>query len=133
MGKYLHIYCHNQHNEWVEYLSFFEQAINNNYNEATGYTPIELEQGHQPYRFRKRYNHKPDNQNVSIPLNIKIEHAKNRTIKLGNKRIERFNRTLKLQHLKVGDTILLKTNPVGRQIENTAKISLDYMMGLIVY
>ena len=37
LGKYMHIYCHDQHNKWAEYLSFFEKSINENYSEATGY------------------------------------------------------------------------------------------------
>ena len=39
----------------------------------------------------------------------------------GNKRIERFNRTHKLQKFNVGEKVLLKTNPVGKRIDNTAK------------
>ena len=31
LGKYLRIYCHDQHNNWAEYLPFFEKAINENY------------------------------------------------------------------------------------------------------
>ena len=70
LGKYLCIYCHNQHNRWVEYLPCFEQAINDNYSDATSYTPTELEQGRHHDRFRKWY--KPANQNLPIPLSIKL-------------------------------------------------------------
>ena len=67
------------------------------------YTPIEIEHDLQPDRFWKRYVHKPPNQNLPIPLSIKIEHAKRRIMEKGNKRIERFNRTHKLQKFNVGE------------------------------
>ena len=40
LGKYLRIYCHNQHNKWAEYLPFLEKAINENYSETTSYSPV---------------------------------------------------------------------------------------------
>ena len=126
LGKYLRIYCHNQHNKWAEYLPFLEKAINENYSEAT----IEIEDDRQPNRFWKRYVQKPANQSLSIPLSIKIAHAKRRIMEKGNKRIERFNRTHKLQKFNVGEKVILKTNPVGKRIDNTAKKSSDYMMDL---
>ena len=121
LGKYLRIYCHNQHNKWAEYLPFFEKAINENYSEATSYTQIEIEQDRQPDRFWKRYVHTSVNQNLQIPLSIKTEHANRRIMEKDNKRIERFNRTHKLQKFNVGEKVLLKTNPIGKRIDNTAK------------
>ena len=59
LGKYLRIYCHDQHNKWAEYLSFLEKAINENYNEATGYTPMELEEDKKPNRIWIKYINKP--------------------------------------------------------------------------
>ena len=52
---------------------------------------------------------------------MKIEYAKRRIIERGNKRVERFNRTHKLQQFNVGEEVLLKTNPVGKRVDNTAK------------
>ena len=121
LGKQLCIYCHNQHNRWAEYLLFFEQAINDNYSDGTSDTPTELEQGHQPDRFRKGYVYKPGNQNLPVPLSIKIDHAKSRIIERGNKRMEGFNRTHMLQNFNVGERVLLKTNLVGKRTDNTAK------------
>ena len=121
LGKYLRIYCHNQHNKWAEYLPFFEKAINENYSEATSYTPIELEEDRMPTRFWKNYINKPTNFNVPVPLSVKVEYAKQRIIARGNKRIERFNLTHKLQQFNVGEIVLLKANPVGKRSENTAK------------
>ena len=121
LGKYLRIYGHKQHNRRAEYLSFFDKAINENYSEATSYTPIEIEEDCQCNRFWRKYVQKPDNQNVPVPLSIKIANAKRRIIKKGNERIERFNRTHKLLKFNVGEKILLKTNPVGKHSDNTAK------------
>ena len=42
-------------------------------------------------------------------------------MKKGNERIERFNRTHKLQKFKEGEKILLKTNPVRKRSDKTAK------------
>lgn len=121
LGKYLRIYCHNQHNMWAEYIPFFEQALNENYNETTSYTPTELETGRKPVRFWKDYIQKPENANMQIPLEMKLEHVKRRIVTQSEKRIQRFNRTHKLKTFEVGELILLKANPVGRRIDNTAK------------
>ena len=67
LGKYMSIYCPDQHNKWVEYLPFFEKSINENYSEATGYPPIELGEGQKPTRFWKNFVSKPENQNLPIP------------------------------------------------------------------
>ena len=42
------------------YLPFLEKAINENYSEATGYTPMELEEDKKPTRFWTKYLNKPD-------------------------------------------------------------------------
>ena len=39
----------------------------------------------------------------------------------GMKRVERFDRTHKLVEFKVGDMVLIRSNPVGKRIDNTAK------------
>ena len=56
-----------------------------------------------------------------MPLSVKVEYAKQRIIEEGNKRIEKYNRTHKLQRFDVGKQILLKTNPIEKRIDNTAK------------
>ena len=66
------------------------------------------------------YIKKRENQNVPIPITVKIEYAKQRIIARGNNRMERFNRTHKLQQFNVGEKVLLKANPVGKQSDNTA-------------
>ena len=111
LGKYLRIYCHNKHNIWAEYLPFFEKAINENYSEATNYMPIEIEEDRKPERFWRKYIQKPANQNIQIPISIKIENAKRRIREKGNKSVEQFNRTHKLQQFAIGEEVLLKTNP----------------------
>lgn len=121
IGNYVRIYCHNQHNKWAEYLPFFESAINNNYSEATGYPPIELESNVKPTRFWTKYVKKPENQNVPMPHANKLEYAKQRIIKRGDKRIERFNRSHKLVEFALGERVLVKANPVGKRIDNTKK------------
>ena len=57
LGKYLRIYCNDKHNKWAEYLPSFENAINENYSEATSYTPIELDEDNKPVRFSVSYTH----------------------------------------------------------------------------
>ena len=115
------IYCNEQHNRWAEYISFFEQAINATYSEATGYTPVELETNKKPNRFWSKNIDKPPNQNLQIPVSHKYDNAKKRMEKLGEKRIERFNRTHKLVTFHEGERVLLRSNPVGKRIDNTAK------------
>ena len=105
----------------AEYLPFFEKAVNENYRKATSYTPIEIEENQQPNRFWRKYVQKPANQNLPVPLSIKIAHAKQIIMEKGNKRVERFNRTHKLQKFNIGEKILVKTNPVGKRSDNTAK------------
>lgn len=51
LGKYLMIYCHNQHHRSAEYLPFFKKAMNNNYKETTSFTSTELESRSKPYQF----------------------------------------------------------------------------------
>ena len=82
-----------QQHKWAEYLPFLEKDINENYSEATGYTPIELVEDKKPNRFWTKYIHKPNNQNVPVPISVKIDYAKQRIIERGNKRVERFNLT----------------------------------------
>ena len=56
--------------------------------------------------YKRQYVSKPENQNVPIPLSVKVEYAKQRIIEQGNKRREKFNRTHKLQRFDVGEQIL---------------------------
>ena len=49
-----------------------------------------------------------------IPLTIRIREK-------GNNRVEQFNRMHKLQQLAIGEEVLLKTNPVEKRVDNTAK------------
>ena len=88
LGKYLRIYCHNQHNRWAEYLPFFKKAMNKNYSETTSYTSLEIEEDRKPERFWRKYIQKPANQNIQIPISVKIENAKRRIREKGNKRVE---------------------------------------------
>ena len=82
---------------------------------------MELEEDKKPNRFWTKYINKPNNQNVPVPISVKIEYAKQRIRERGNKRVERFNLTHKLQQFNVGESILLKANPVGKRSDNTAK------------
>ena len=96
-------------------------SINKSYSEATGYTPIELEEDKKPNRFWTKYIHKPNNQNVPVPISVKIGYARQRITERGNKRVERFNLIHKLQQFNVGESVILKANPVGKRSKNTAK------------
>ena len=120
LGKLFRIYCHENHAIWPEYLPFFEEAINGNYHHTTGFTPIELESGRAPRRFWHRYMDKPVTQNLPIPLQCKIGIAKERIIRKGARRAERFNRTHKLKHFAEGERVLIRANPVGSRPENKA-------------
>ena len=51
----------------------------------------------------------------------KYDNAKKMMDKLGEKRIERFNRMHKLITFHEGEIVLLRSNPVGKRIDNTAK------------
>ena len=66
------------------------------------------------------------NQNLPIPMNQKFYNTRNRIKDKGVKWLERCNRTHKLVEFKVGDIILIRSNPVGKRTDNTAKSSLDY-------
>ena len=70
---------------------------------------------------------------VPVPISVKIEYAKQRIIERGNKRVERFNRTHKLQQFNVGEKVLIKANPVGKRSDNTAKNSLNCIPDRIHY
>ena len=72
------LYCHDQQNKWAEFLPLFEKAINENYNEATGYALIELEKGQKPAIFWKNFICKPENQNLPIPKRQKLDNVRNR-------------------------------------------------------
>ena len=95
-----------RHNKWAEYLPFLEKAANENYSEATGYTPMELEEDKKPTRFWTKYINKPNKQNV--PISVKIGYARQRIIETGNKRVERFNLTHKLQQFNVRERDVYK-------------------------
>ena len=58
---------------------------------------MELEEDKKPNRFWTKYINKPNNQNLPVPISVKIEYAKQRIRERGNKRAERFNLTHKLQ------------------------------------
>ena len=69
----MRIYCHHQHNKWAKYSPFFQKVMNENYNEATGYPPIELEKDQKPERFWKNFIQKPENQYLPIPMSQELE------------------------------------------------------------
>ena len=68
------------------------------YSEATGYTLVELETNKRPTRFWSRNIDKSPNQNLEIPLSHKYDNPKKRMEKLGEKRIERFNKRTNSSH-----------------------------------
>ena len=95
--------------------------MNENYSEATSFTPIEIQEDRKPERFWRKYIQNPANQNIQIPISVKIENAKRRIKEKGNKRVEQFNRTHKLQQFSIGEEVLLNSNPVGKRVDNIAK------------
>lgn len=118
LGKFFRIYCHEQHSKWPEYVQFFEDAINSGYNETTGYTPEELDTGKKPVRFWRRYINIPATQNLPVPYECINRITKDRIIRKGRVRADRFDRQHKLQTFEKGETILLKANPVASSVEN---------------
>lgn len=121
LGKYFRIYCHDNHRRWAEYIPFFQNAINNNYNETTGFPPIMLGRGMKPTRFWNREITKPEHSNIALPLQNKRDLAKERIKKMGVKRKERYDRQHKLTNFALGERVLLKSNPVAKRIDRTAK------------
>lgn len=121
LGKYMRLYCYNQQSKWPDYLQFFEDAMNHNYSEATGYTPLELSENKIPKRFWHNMINKPENYNVDLPIQIKINRAERQLYHQAGKRRDRYNRTHRLTRFQIGDKVLIKTNPVGSSILNTSK------------
>ena len=98
---------------WPNYIRFFEQSLNENYNTTTGFTPKELQSGKQPTRFWERYKKKLETQNLPLPLHIKQNIAKTRIEQTADQRARVFNDTHKTLKFQEGEMVLLKANPVG--------------------
>ena len=45
LGRLFRNYCIDRQNIWPNYIQFFEQSLNENYNTTTGFTPMELQSG----------------------------------------------------------------------------------------
>lgn len=121
LSRLFRIYCHEAHNLWPQYLSFFEKTINENYNFTTGYTPAELETGIQPQRIWSDVIKTEKTSNLPIPPHIKTEHAKINIQRSTRKRAEKFNQQHKTVKFREGETVLLRANPVGKSSDNTAR------------
>ena len=71
-------YCNTNQGKWPEYLEFFEQTINGNYNDTTGFTPKELQSGAMPKRVWDEYVKRVATQNLPVPNEVKRLEAKRR-------------------------------------------------------
>ena len=94
LGRLFRTYCHGIQNMWPDYIRFFEQSLNENYNTTTGFTPTELHSGKQPTRFWERHIKKLESQNLPIPMHIKQSIAKTRIEQTADQRARVFNLSL---------------------------------------
>lgn len=121
IGKLFRLYCHDKHNTWPQYVNFFEKTLNENYNYTTEYTPQELATGQRPIRVWSKYIQKIPTANMTKPLHLKQAEAKTNIQRKADRRKLKFDAGHRLQRFQIGESVLLKTNPVGRSEDNTAK------------
>ena len=119
LGKLFRLYCYDKHSSWPQYVEFSEKTLNENYNHTTEYTPKELETGERPNRVWSKYIKKIPTANMLKPWHMKIEDAKVNIKNKAAKRTQKFNAAHKLQQFQIGETVLLKMNPVGKSEDNT--------------
>lgn len=120
LDRLFRLYCFDRHNQWPRFIQFFEKSINENYHSTTGITPMELETGNKPERVWSSVIKSMPNANLPVPRQQKEKIAGDRMVTSACKRAERYNTSHRLVEFQVGERVLLKSNPVGRSIDNTA-------------
>lgn len=119
LARLFRTYCNVNQSKWPEYLEMFEKALNESYNDTTGYTPMELQMGKVPERIWDGHINRCSTQNLEVPEIVKKIEAHKRIKNYADARTEKYNTEHKLVGFKVGERILLKALNVGHRYENT--------------
>ena len=78
LGRVFRTYCNTKQSKCPEHLEFFEQAINGNFNDTTGFTPEELHRGPMPKRVRDEYVKCVATPNLPVPNDVKCLETRKR-------------------------------------------------------
>lgn len=108
LGEFCRLYCHGKHGSWSQYLTFFQDCLNNSVSESTGFTPIEIFLGIPPINFLKQFANFPPN--TEVDQNTKFVLVQENLSKSARKREKHHALTAKNHGFREGDKVLLRTH-----------------------
>lgn len=105
INRILRTYCQNKHTKWIECLELVNTYLNQHYNEATGYTPVELFLQQKPIRF---WSEIVPNSKIDLKYEEKLILAGRNTERKAEQRVKRHNIKYKMTRFQIGDQVLVK-------------------------
>jgi putative transposase len=128
LGKYFRIYCHTTHKKWPELIPHIQKWLNQFINQVTVYCPVELLGGEVKIElFTELVKKLPDRPiKEDLPNKMLKAYAKmKQRAEVRKARLKRSNRNWKPQ---IGDTVLVKSQPVSDTIQGViAKFHRPYI------
>lgn len=120
LGNFFRVYCHQNHRSWVNYLSFFEQCLNNSVSESTNFAPVEILLNTPPENFLQKFiSFPPVHQNLSIPEKIVLVQE---NLAKSAQRRERKHLTHPINlNFQEGDTVLVKSHHLSNALYGEIK------------
>ena len=127
LGSFFRIYCHQKHRNWINYLSFLENCINNSVNESTGCAPVEIFAARSPQNFLNSILNFPPS---SFDHKAKLVLAESNLRKSANRRKSRHDKKVNMPSYGEGDMVLLRSHHLSDTLKGEIENSSDFMKAL---
>lgn len=124
LGRLFRTYCHENHNDWPQYVPYVEWVLNNVTHEATNHTPSELFLGGNTHNPIGQFVPFPESLSYSQPKKLLL--ANEIQLSKAEERTKRHNARLKPTTFQVNDLVLIRTHKLSNLIEK--KISKFFML-----
>lgn len=118
LGRFFRTFTSENHSGWGFYVKVIQEILNETIHDTTGFTPIELHLGKTPTRVWTKYLRSAV-EHEDPPLETKIALARERILKKGKKRAEKYNKKHAefFTTFEIGEEVLVKANAVS-SLEN---------------